>query len=63
MNLLNKDSLVPEEPRTLGLPPAPGEARGPQIRSFLTFLVNFVGPFFSSAEYPSALAANGLAAR
>ena len=30
---LNWESVVPEVPRTVGLPPAPGEARGPQIRS------------------------------
>ena len=30
---LNKESLVPEVPRILGLPPAP-EARGPTISAF-----------------------------
>jgi hypothetical protein len=27
MNLLNKESIVPEVPRTLGLPPAPEGAK------------------------------------
>ncbi len=33
LTFLNWESVVPEVPRTVGLPPAPGEARGPQIRS------------------------------
>ncbi len=33
LTFLNWESVVPEVPFTVGLPPAPGEARGPQIRS------------------------------
>ena len=29
LTFLNWESVVPEVPRTVGLPPAPGEARGP----------------------------------
>ena len=43
---LNWESLVPEVPRTVGLPPAPGEARGHQIRSFFAFFWILFGPFF-----------------
>ena len=46
MNLLNKESVVPEVPRTVGPPPAPGEARGPQFLHFLTFFYYFWGSFF-----------------
>ncbi len=33
LTFLNWESVLPEVPRTVGIPPAPGEARGPQIRS------------------------------
>ena len=47
MIFLNKESLVPEVPRSLGLPPAPGEARGPQFQSFFDILLDFCwGPLF-----------------
>ncbi len=32
-------ALVPEVSRTLGLPPAPGEARGPPKSVFLNFVI------------------------
>ncbi len=48
LTFLNWESVVPEVPRTVGLPPAPWEVRGRQIRS------KTLG--FRSPPFPSLLA-------
>ena len=61
MTFANRESVVPEVPRILALPPAPGEPRGPQFPHLFVFCVDlllfcvFVLPFFWPYRAPRAL--------